>query len=434
MLALSFWRGCRQPLPHAGTAVRGAPTQDGALRSLVLIVGLVAGACNYVITAPVLGYENNNLDCGDGIDNDGDGVVDCQDPDCWPNSTLCGEIVPVFADDQHDEDSLALCTDMVDNDGDGQLDCSDRGCQGIAETCCVLEFDDVSCSDHIDNDGNGFADCEDYGCSNGKFVTVCEESTADDCEDGDDNDGDGEVDCDDRDCTGTNPCPGDPENTESRCRDDEDNDGNGYTDCVDRACEGFSFCQDLDTEESMEDCTDGDDNNDNGYVDCEDFSCQRSPEPEVVARCAEILENTFEKCSDGVDNDDNGYPDCEDYSCRNSRDVRVAMACHEGLTGCESAIADACTSNTDCMFPEGSSKQAFTTCLPTGVCGTRGDRCGADTDCDDGSELSTDTCIGAGGCADSRDNDLDGFLDCDDFDCAWDPAVTACADQPRMCE
>ena len=66
-----------------------------------------------------------STNCADGIDNDADGVSDCQDPDCWPWSTLCGEIVPVTPDDRPAEDSLSLCTDLIDNDGDGLIDVQD---------------------------------------------------------------------------------------------------------------------------------------------------------------------------------------------------------------------------------------------------------------------------------------------------------------------
>lgn len=428
MSPLSCRGGWRQPHSRTCSAAVGAPTQGGSLRSLALIAAVLASACSYTITQPVLGYENSDLACSDDIDNDGDGVVDCQDPDCWPWSTWCGEVVPPWSDDRPSEDSYALCTDLIDNDGDGQLDCSERSCQTIAETCCVQEMDDVSCSDHLDNDANGFADCEDYGCSNGKFVTVCDEFSDEACDDNKDNDADGEEDCDDPDCIGTEPCPGEPENTEARCRDDEDNDGNGYTDCVDRACEGFSFCQNPDTEESMDDCTDGEDNNDNGYVDCEDFSCQRSVDAEVAAMCGEILENTFEKCTDNIDNDGNNYPDCEDYSCRNSRDPRVAVACQESVSVCEFATVLVCTVDGDCTNPDARS------CLTSGFCGTRGGRCGANEDCSDGDAQTTDSCFGADHCSDNLDNDGDGFLDCQDFDCAWDPSVTACEGEPRVCE
>ena len=37
-------------------------------------------------------------------------------------------------------------------------------------------------------------------------------------------------------------------------------------------------------------------------------------------------------------------------------------------------------------------------------------------------------------CADGEDNDNDGFIDCADFDCAWNPEVTTCAEFNKPCE
>jgi len=36
-------------------------------------------------------------------------------------------------------------------------------------------------------------------------------------------------------------------------------------------------------------------------------------------------------------------------------------------------------------------------------------------------------------CEDGIDNDLDGFTDCEDWDCSWNPAVSVC-DGNRICE
>jgi hypothetical protein len=48
-------------------------------------------------------------DCADGTDNDGDGLVDCEDGDCVGQCT-------------------EVCDDGVDNDGDGDTDCDDLDC------------------------------------------------------------------------------------------------------------------------------------------------------------------------------------------------------------------------------------------------------------------------------------------------------------------
>jgi hypothetical protein len=74
--------------------------------------------------------------CTDGVDNDGDGRVDCDDPDCAEG---CQEI----------------CTDGVDNDGDGRVDCDDPDC---AEGCQEI------CNDDVDNDRDGRVDCDDPDC------------------------------------------------------------------------------------------------------------------------------------------------------------------------------------------------------------------------------------------------------------------------------
>ncbi|MBU6160646.1 MAG: DUF4215 domain-containing protein, partial [Myxococcales bacterium] len=53
-------------------------------------------------------------DCGSGDDDDGDGLVDCADPDCDGNP-LCPEPVE-------------LCANGVDDDGNGPVDCADSAC------------------------------------------------------------------------------------------------------------------------------------------------------------------------------------------------------------------------------------------------------------------------------------------------------------------
>ena len=37
-------------------------------------------------------------------------------------------------------------------------------------------------------------------------------------------------------------------------------------------------------------------------------------------------------------------------------------------------------------------------------------------------------------CSDGEDNDGDGLVDCDDWDCTYNPFVTVCDDGPRVCE
>lgn len=60
------------------------------------------------------------------------------------------------------EDTVTLCEDGVDNDGDGHIDCNDADCLGLSP---CAENTAASCNDGIDNDGDGFTDCNDTGCS-----------------------------------------------------------------------------------------------------------------------------------------------------------------------------------------------------------------------------------------------------------------------------
>jgi hypothetical protein len=59
--------------------------------------------------------------CNDGIDNDGDGKIDCQDEDC-AKDPACAPAAPV-----------EICGDCIDNDGDGLVDYEDPDCCGSTD-------------------------------------------------------------------------------------------------------------------------------------------------------------------------------------------------------------------------------------------------------------------------------------------------------------
>ncbi|MCB0502964.1 MAG: hypothetical protein KDD32_09780, partial [Bacteroidetes bacterium] len=112
--------------------------------------------------------------CNNGIDDDGDGNIDCADGDC-ASETNC---LPV-----------EICNNGIDDDGDGDIDCADSDCSG--ETICnPVEI----CDNGIDDDGDGLIDCLDSDCS--AFI-----GCVDDCSNGIDDDGDGDIDCFDSDCS-----------------------------------------------------------------------------------------------------------------------------------------------------------------------------------------------------------------------------------------
>ena len=130
--------------------------------------------------------ENSAITCSDGVDNDEDGAIDCDDDEC---TAFCVE----------------QCGDAVDNDGDGAIDCDDDDCSSL-ETCLSSYDDDTgvllgSCLSGLDEDENGLTDCDDPSCASGE---ACQGDDA--CADGIDNDGDGYSDCDDPDCGRENVC------------------------------------------------------------------------------------------------------------------------------------------------------------------------------------------------------------------------------------
>ncbi|MBU1221578.1 hypothetical protein KKF34_05610 [Myxococcota bacterium] len=176
--------------------------------------------------------------CDDGIDNDNDGYIDCDDQDCF-EAFACNP--------------TEICDDGIDNDNDGYIDCKDADCD---LECEVREI----CNDEIDNDNDGYIDCDDQDCTGHEYCTAQSEI----CNDNIDNDNDGDIDCDDPDCADF--C----EPVTEHCGDGKDNDGDGRTDCDDPDCaQDTVYCG-----AGMEwDCIDGVDNDEDGLTDCDDPDC-----------------------------------------------------------------------------------------------------------------------------------------------------------------
>jgi hypothetical protein len=218
---------------------------------------------------------NDAACCSDGRDNDGDGLVDCDDPSCAGLGGCPGG------------GGAEICDDLVDNDLDGLVDCDDSDCAN--DPACV-QPGEVDCADHEDNDNDGFVDCDDSDCVGTPDCPVGES----DCSNGIDDDADGLIDCAD-----VVDCADDPACSEADCGNGVDDDADGLTDCADPDCAGVGCCP------GPERCDDLIDNNFDGLIDCED-----------VDRCIDA-DVCFpqEICDDGIDNEGDDRIDCDDPQC-----------------------------------------------------------------------------------------------------------------------
>lgn len=93
--------------------------------------------------------------------------------------------------------SEELCDNGIDDNGDGLVDCADEACAQAPG--CIVE----QCDNGIDDDGDGLADCADPDCA---IAAPC--LPPEQCDNGIDDDLDGLADCADASCIGTGTCTG----------------------------------------------------------------------------------------------------------------------------------------------------------------------------------------------------------------------------------
>ena len=327
--------------------------------------------------------------CGNGLDDDKDGAIDCSDMNCMAEMS-CISVNEV------------ACDDFSDNDKDGLFDCEDPDdCQtlsmcapgaGAVGAACSTAHDCASasnapvclseaqfgwtggaCSAFCDLNMSGScpgdalcapaggqlqwyakglcvdgcasdADCRPaYSCA-----LVAGEITgqlgclpiAEVCTGGFDEDLDGAVDCLDPGCEFDVAC------TEF-CNNNVDDDGDGHVDCEDKACANTGAC--------IEICDNGGDDNGNGLTDCEEIICK---DLAACAVCGDGYVSGGEQCDppDGMgcgddctlreidcrdlwDNDGDGSTDCMDSS-----NCQAAGLCVPG----NGPLGSPCAENTDC--------------------------------------------------------------------------------------
>lgn len=181
-----------------------------------LLLSLALGLCALSTPAAYGQAVTTETDCQNRVDDDGDGLTDCADADCY-NTELCKSSGGL-------ENTDEKCSDFIDNDGDGSVDCEDMDCSAQSIAVCqgswkgpingtgVIqqtqaptrrgpdlpalgegmtvedlmgvgddkdgERNDLVCSDGLDNDGDGRVDCADFGCRFDPSVSVCENTSS----------------------------------------------------------------------------------------------------------------------------------------------------------------------------------------------------------------------------------------------------------------
>ncbi|WP_257454813.1 MopE-related protein [Archangium lipolyticum] len=276
-----------------------------------------------------------------GKDDDCDGVPDEEEFDLLTDMANCGEcgkacnaVSETCASGACQRRSELDCGNGVDDDGDGNKDCADlldcdkKSC-GAACTCVNGRPGEGACGDGQDNDKDGDIDCVDFDCLNQSCGTgcVCSSSyikTETDCGDGQDNDKDGKIDCADTvDCgsqsCGTNcQCQG-GRAVETSCSDGQDNDKDGKADCADTVdCPEFTnrgngtMCAGGNAVEVA--CSDKADNDGNGATDCTSGKVDANCNNGVCGAGCSFVSCTKKEtvCNDNLDNDGDTGVDCAD--------------------------------------------------------------------------------------------------------------------------
>jgi hypothetical protein len=87
--------------------------------------------------------------CSNGVDDNCNGLTDCNDPGCFGNRAC---ITP----------GVEICNNGLDDDGDGLIDCADPDCAG--SPACKPMMGPEICNDGVDNNGDGLVDCADPQC------------------------------------------------------------------------------------------------------------------------------------------------------------------------------------------------------------------------------------------------------------------------------
>ncbi len=138
-------------------------------------------------------------------------------------------------DPKSDKPKVEDCTNTLDDDGNGLTDCDDPAC-AKAKHCLTVTAED--CHNHVDDDRNGLTDCDDPACATDEACQMSDIELVEICGNGIDDDHNGVADCNDPECFDFDACIIKYE----ICGNGVDDDENGKTDCDDPACATFVAC------------------------------------------------------------------------------------------------------------------------------------------------------------------------------------------------
>ncbi|NQW61983.1 MAG: hypothetical protein HQ461_04060, partial [Deltaproteobacteria bacterium] len=266
--------------------------------------------------------------CTDRIDNDIDGLQDCNDPDCTSNAACgtlldgtCGAAFRIdaagtfFGDTTGADNTSAgiscfggtgnpdeawdmllpregtVCIDTIGSTMDTVLYLRDS-CPGSSDIACNDDTAGLGNASRIqffaEADTRYFINVDSFATPGPYILRVRYGSCAglpapELCADRTDNDGDGAIDCADSDCRNDPGCIAGV--SETICDDGRDDDGDGTIDCNDLDCFGRPECS--------ENCNDGIDNDRNGYFDCYDSVCLSDARCNFSASNGGICETPF---------------------------------------------------------------------------------------------------------------------------------------------
>ncbi len=352
--------------------------------------------------------------CGDGIDNNCNGLIDLNDQGCIVVSQVCGD--NNVGGNEVCDGATVPCTTIANYKGiqSCKSDCSGWNACSPSEYCGdkvkngneVCDNDVKSCltSGGKVGDQECLPGCSGYGLcvsENGGEGSTGNEEPQELCDNSIDDDTD---------------CPGDTNNDGDLC-----GPGDAGVDCLDSDCIGmkngygyFACCasqSDCKSNAMCEttygicaelSCKDGVNNDEDPYLDCYDWDCSAKTE------CSAYYKSTEFDCNDGYDNDQDFYYDCDDSECL------LDVICTGGTTGSNNAYSstntlsgqEVCDNNLD------DDANGFVDCVDY--------KCYSAPHCISGTGANSEYVLPLNQeiCTDGIDNDNDGLVDCNDSECA----------------